>query len=204
MSLVDNISITRAETYKGTGYILYGNLDSFPGALESIIHPTTYVLAAGLTTLCPTTEDGVTIKRTAEVSDGIPIDQKRINLDEGEPTAWNMEGSCTLLNSDVDVVKIVWQTPEPDAVSGSVVEQKRLALGAPETFTERELYIVQEDYYTGRMRAFAFRKTVSQTDSEINIQSEEASGLAAAWKFRADETLTEHHGPFGFIFEEDA
>ena len=203
MGLVDNITITRAETYKGSGYVLIGALASFPGELESVIHPDTYALGAGVVALCPTSEDGVTIGRAAEVSDGIPIDQKPYNLDEGEPTGWTQEVTFTLLNTDLDFLKYVWATDDPVAVVGSLVNQKRMPLGAPTSFTERELYIVQEDITTGRLRVFAFRKAVPQTDSELNVQSEEASGVSTTFRIRADTSLANHHGPFGFVFEED-
>lgn len=204
MSIKDSITVTRDNTYRGPSYIAIGDLASFPGELESVIHPTTYVLESGIIALAPTTEDGVSIKRTAEVNDGIPIDQKAYNLDEGEPDGWTMEVSFTLLNTDVDFLKYVWGTGDPMAVSGSVVEQQKLPLDAPTTFTERELYIIQEDPKTTRMRVFAFRKAVPQPDSELNVQSSEASGAPATFKIRADTTiLADHHGPFGFVFEED-
>jgi len=85
-----------------------------------------------------------------------------------------------------------------------VVGQKRLPLSAPSTFTQRELYIVQEDFAGERIRVFAFREAVVQPDGDLNIQSEEASAVPVTFKLREDETLSEHHGPFGFIFEEDA
>jgi len=205
MPLKDSITVTRSTVYKGPSYIAIGELASFPGELESVIHPTTYALQSGIVAVAPTTEDGVTIKRTAEVGDGIAIDQKAYNLDEGEPDGWEMEVSFTLLNTDVDFLKYVWGTGDPMAVSGSVVSQQKLPLDAPTSFTERELYIIQEDAKTGRMRVFAFRKAVPQPDSEVNVQSSDGSGAPATFKCRADTTITaDHHGPFGFIFEEDA
>ncbi|MHA1573493.1 MAG: hypothetical protein ACTSX8_05825 [Alphaproteobacteria bacterium] len=203
MGLVDNITLTRNETYKGAAYIAYGNLTSFPGELESVINPSTYELNAELTAIAPTTEDGVQIGRSAEISDGIALDQKRTNWDEGEPTAWTMQVTTNVLDTDVDTLKVLWQTPDPVAITGSVVNQRRLPLGAPTTFTERELYIIQEDYYTGRLRVFAFRKAVVQPDGDLNVQSEEATAVPVIFKIRASESLAEHHGPFGFIFEED-
>jgi hypothetical protein len=203
MGLVDNITITRAETYKGAAYVAVGALASFPGELESVINPTTYALESGIVALCPTSEDGVTIGRSADVSDGIPIDQKSYNLDEGEPDAWTQEVTFTLLNTDVDFLKYAWETPDPVSVVGSVLNQKRLPLGVPQTFTERELYIIQEDPTTGRLRVFAFRKAVPQPDGELNVQASDASGVPVTYKLRADTTLADHHGPFGFIFEED-
>lgn len=204
MSLVDNITVTRPKVYKGASYVVYGNLASFPGELESVIHPTTYELAAGLTAICPTTEDGVTIGRTIEVSDGIPIDQKRYALDEGEPETTSMQVGFTSLDTDVETLHILWETPAPVSVAGSVVNQKRLPLNAPETFTERQLYIIQEDFKTGRLRVFAFRKAVPQPDGEINAQSSEASGAPASFRIRPDLAIVDHHGPYGHIFEEEA
>jgi len=204
MSLVDNITITRDETYKGPAYIAIGALTSFPGALESVIDMDTYALQSGITALCPTTEDGVTINRSVSTSDGIPIDQKNYNMDAGEPESWTMQVGFTLLNTDVDTIKYPWATPEPVTVTGSSVTQKKLPLGAPETFTERELYVIQEDPKTGRMRVFAFRKSIPAPDGDLNIQKTEASGLPVTFNIRPDTTLAEHHGPYGFIIEEDA
>lgn len=203
-NLVDTITVDRDHVFKGAAYLVYGNLASFPGELESVINPTSYALAAGLTALCPTNEDGVSLTRSSEVSDGIAIDQKNYNLDEGEPDSWTMEMACTLLNTTIDAIKIAWQTVEPDDVVGSLVTQKRLSLGAPATFTERQLYVIQEDAKTTRLRVFAFRKVVPQVDSELNIQSSDATGMPANWKIRPDSAIAEHHGPFGFIFEEAA
>ena len=204
MSLRSAITVTRSKTWKGPCYVAVGNLDSFPGELETIIHPTTYAFNGSLTVMCPTTTDGATINRAAEVDDGIAMDQKASPMDEGEPTSWSMEATLTLLDTTVEMFKIAWETPDHVVVSGSVVGQKRLPIGAPDAFTERELYIVQEDPKTGRMRAWAFREAVPQVDSEINVQTEEATGLPVTFRIRADPTIAEHHGPFGFEFEEDA
>jgi len=203
MGLVSQITIDRDDVWKGASYLAYGNLASFPGELESVINPTTYALAAGLTALAPTTEDGVTIRRATESEDGISIDQKNYNLDEGEPGSTTMEMGTTLLDSTVDVLQIVWGTPAPVGVTGSVVDQARLPLNAPASWTERELYVIQEDAKTGLMRVFAFRKAVPNVDAELNIQRTEATGLPTSFKLRADTTLADHHGPYGFIFEED-
>ena len=88
-------------------------------------------------------------------------------------------------------------------VTGSVVNQDRLPLNAPSTWTERQLYVIQEDAKTGLIRVFAFRKAVPNVDSEMNIQRTEATGLPAAFKLRPDTSIADHHGPYGYIFEED-
>jgi hypothetical protein len=190
--------------YKGSGILAIGSLASFPGELESVINPTTYALGAGLTIYAPTTEDGVTLNRTAEVSDGIPIDQRKANLDEGEPDAWTMECNVTLLRTDSAMLAIAWELGTVEDLSGSVVEQTVTPISAPSTFTERELYLIQEDAKERRLRVFAFRKAVPQPDSDLNAQSEEATGLPITFKLREDTSVSEHHGSFGKIFEEDA
>jgi len=204
MSLVDNVSVTRNEVYKGAGILAIGSLASFPGELESVINPTTYALGAGLSFYSPTTEDGVTLNRTAEVSDGIAIDQRKANLDEGEPDGWSMECSVTLLKTDAATLGMAWELGTTEDLSGSVVKQTVTPISAPATFTEQELYLIQEDAKTGRMRVFAFRKSVPQPDGDLNAQSEEASGLAITFKLREDTSVAEHHGSYGKIFEEDA
>lgn len=204
MALIDSISVTRNTIYKGASYVAYGALASFPGALESIINPATYALVAGLTALCPTSEDGVALSRSADSQDGFAVDQKTTMLDEGEPENWAQEVSFTLLNSTLDNLAVVWAANAPATIVGSAVTQKRLSLGAPATYTERQLYIIQEDPVTLRMRVFAFRKAVPQVDSEVNIQRTDVAGVPVAFKCRADTAQAEHRGPFGYVFEENA
>jgi len=204
MGLVSNITVERNDVWKGASYLVYGNLASFPGELESVINPTTYALAVGLTALAPTSEDGVAIHRVTESEEGIPIDQRNLALDVGEPGETTMEMSTTLLKTTVDTLKIIWGTPDPVDVTGSVVTQKRLPLNAPSSWTERQVYVIQEDAKTGRLRVFALRKAVPNVDSELNVQRSEATGLPTAFHFRPDTTLADHHGPYGFIFEEEA
>jgi hypothetical protein len=204
MSLVDNVSITRNQVYKGSGVLAIGSLASFPGELESVINPTTYVLGSGIAAYVPTSEDGVTLNRTAEVSDGIAIDQRKSNLDEGEPEAWSMGLGTTLLRTDAAMLKIAWELGTVEPLVGSVVSQTVTPISAPSTFTEQELYLIQEDAKTGRLRVFAFRKAVPQPDGDLNAQSEEASGLPVTFKLREDTSVAAHHGSYGKIFEEDA
>ena len=204
MSLIDNVSVTRNQVYKGSGVLALGTLTSFPGELETVINPTTYALGNGLTIYAPTTEDGVTLNRTAEVSDGIAIDQRKANLDEGEPEGWSMECGVTLLRTDAQALAMAWELGTVESVTGSVVSQTVTPISAPATFTERELYLIQEDAKTGRLRVFAFRKAVPQPDGDLNAQSEEASGLPITFRLREDTSVAEADGSFGKIFEEDA
>lgn len=205
MSLIDTISVTRNQVFKGPCYIAYAPTStSFPGELESVINPTTYALDAAWTEICPTTEDGATLRRSVEVFDGIPIDQKKSNLSEGEPDSWTQEVTFTPVNTTTDVLQIIWAAGDVQAVTGSVVNQQRLPLSAPATFTERLLAVIQEDPETTRMRVAVFRKAIPQVDSEMNIQDSEASGAPATFKCREDTTIGAHHGTFGVILEENA
>lgn len=204
MGLVDNITVTRNNIFKGACQIAVSTASytSYPGELESVINPSTYALAAGLTALGGTSEDGVTLRRSASLSEGIPVDQRQFNLDEGEPESWEMEAEMTLLETHVENLQIAWEGGDIEDITGSSVTQKRLPLAAPDTFTERMLFIIQEDAKTGRLRVGALRETTPMVDgSEMTMQSGEASGVPLKLKIRADEDIAEHRGPFGNIFE---
>jgi hypothetical protein len=207
MGLTDNITVTRNNVWKGACQIAVSTASytSFPGELESVIDPNTYALAAGLTALGATSEDGVVLRRSAELSEGIPIDQRRTSLDEGEPESWSMETELTIMETHLDNLQIAWEGEDIQSIAGSVVSQRMMPLSAPATFTERMLFIIQEDYKTGRLRVGALRRTTPMVDgSEMNMQSESASGVPVKLKIKADETVAAHHGSFGKVFEEDA
>lgn len=213
--MIDSITVTRDSVYKGAGRLVVSDPDtltSFPGALESIMNPsvpvtgTAYALASGWIDLGPTTEDGIIIRREAELSEGIPLDQRRANLDEGEPENWMMELETTLLHTDLDTVNKGWEagTKRTIAASGSTVAQHSLDLDAPASFTERMAAVIQEDPKSGKLRTFVFRNTIPQVDgSEMNIQENEATGLPLKLKLRMDESISQGSGQFGRIFEED-
>lgn len=213
--MIDSIDVTRTKVYKGAARIVISDpdeLSSFPGVLESVMNPATpadggtaYELASGWIDLGPTSEDGVTIRREAELDDGIPIDQRKTNLDEGEPESWTMECETTLMHTDLDNFQYGWEggTKRTIAASGANVAQHSLDLDAPATFTERMLAVIQEDPSSGGLRVFAFRQALPQVSSEASVQSGEATGLPVTFKLKADETVSEGSGQFGKIFEED-
>lgn len=212
--MIDQISVTRTKVYKGSGRLVISDPDtltSFPGALESIMNPaspatgTAYALADGWTDLGPTTEDGIIIRREAELDDGIPVDQRNTNLDEGEPEKWTMELETTLLHTDLDNLMYAWEggTKRTIAASGSNVAQHSLDLDAPASFTERMAAVIQEDPSSGKLRCHVFRQAIPQVSGEMNIQKGEATGLPFTLKLKADETISEGSGQFGKVFEED-
>jgi len=213
--MIDSITVTRDSVYKGAARLVVSEPDtltSFPGRLESVMNPsspktgTAYALADGWTDLGPTTDDGVVIRREAELSDGIPLDQRKTNLDEGEPESWTMEAKVTLLHTNLANFKKAWEggTLRSFIEDASHVAQHALDLDAPSSFTERMAAFIQEDPKSGKLRAFAFRSAIPQVDgSEITLQSEEATGLPLKLKLKSDTSVSEGSGQFGKIYEED-
>lgn len=214
-NLTDAISITRSKIYKGACRLVYADptmYTSFPGRLESIMQPSTpadaeataYELAHGLYDVESTSEDGVVLRRAAELSDGIPIDQRAFALDEGEPESWDMEAECTLMNTSLEMLQIAWElgTLTAQTADATHVAAHKLSISAPKSFTERMAFLIQEDPKTEKLRCFAFRIAKPQVDSELNLQKTDASGLPLTLKLSADPTITDDD-PFGCIFEED-
>lgn len=215
--MIDNIAVTRTKIYKGAARLVVADSGtSFPGRLESVMQPSTpadagetaYALAADWSDLGPTSEDGVVLRREAELSDGIPIDQRTTNLDEGEPENWTMEAEFTLIHTDLDTIAIGWEggTNRGFSADGTHVAQHALDLDAPSSFTERLCAFIQEDpnASSGKLRVFVFRKGIPQVDgTEMNLQAGEAAGLPVKMKLKADTDIAEGSGQFGKIFEED-
>jgi hypothetical protein len=206
--MIDAITVTRDEIYKGAARLVMSDPDtltSFPGRMESVMNLSTYALVTGWIDLGPTNEDGVTVRRAAEVSEGIPLDQRQTNLDEGEPESWSMEAESTLIHTSLANFQKAWEggTLRAHAADGSYAAQHALDLDAPSTWTERMAVFIQEDPKSGKLRMFAFRKTVPQVDGEVTLKSKEATGLPLKLKLREDTSVSIGYGQFGKIFEED-
>lgn len=213
--MIDSIDVTRANIYKGAARLLIADPDvvtSFPGRLESVMNPrepigggTAYELVSGWSDLGPTTEDGLKVRREADSSEGIPLDQRTTNLDEGEPENWKMFAEAELLETTLVNINIAWEagTLRSHIADGSHVAQDILDLDAPLTFTERMAAFVQEDPDTNGLRFFIFRKAIPQVDgSEMTLQSKEASGLPTKFLLKADETVSSGSGQFGRVYVE--
>jgi hypothetical protein len=204
--MIDAVTVTEAKIYKGAARVVISDPDeftSFPGAFDTVMDPTTYELQSGLSDLGPTTEDGVAIRRTADLSDGIPLDQRETALYEGEPERWSMEAEVTFLHTDLDTIQIAWEGGTKRTIA-SPTAQHSLDLDAPSTFTERMVFVIQESAKTEKLRMHAYRKAVPQVDgSEMAIKGSEATGLPTKFKLRADENVAQGSGQFGKIFEID-
>jgi len=206
--MIDAIAVDRNEIYKGAARLVYSNpatLTSFPGRFESVMSAT-YVLASGWVDFGATTEDGVMIRREASLSDGIPVDQRRSPLDEGEPETWNMSAETTMLDTSLANLAIIWQagTLRAHVAAGGNAAQHALDLDAPGTFTSRMMAAIQEDPKTGKLRMAVFRKVTPKVDgSELSMSRTAASELPATFTLASDEDVAEGSGQFGRIYELD-
>jgi len=176
-----------------------------PVKLEDIMNPGTYALASGFLDVGGTNEDGVTITRTANLSDGIVVDQRRTALDKGEPETWEMGAECTLLNTTyqnlVTALEFGWVTALGTA--GGRVAQHMVAIDAPSSFTERQFAFIQEDPATSHCRAWWFRSAVPAVDGELALKSTEATGVPLKLTINTDPNVDEGDGQFGLYFEAD-
>jgi len=212
--MLDNMTVSRNEMFKGAARVVISDPDvltSFPGRMESVINPAVpisgdaYALASGWVDLGPTNTDGVTIGRTADLSDGIEVDQRNANLDEGEPDSWEMTAEMTLLHTTLDNFNYAWAAGSSRAhAAGAQVAQHSLTLDAPTTFTERMLACIQQDQKRDQMRVIVFRKAVPQADSEMVMTKTDPSELPCNFTLRIDPSIAEGYGEFGVIYEEDA
>jgi len=207
--MIDAISINRETIYKGAARLVYSDpteLTSFPVHFEDVMNPTTYILATGWVDFGATTEDGVTISREAELSDGISLDQRVTPLDEGEPESWEMSLEATLLNTSLPNIAVVWEAGTNHAITAGTgyAAQHVLDLDAPTAFTTRMLCAIQEDPKSERLRMACFRKVTPKVDgSELAMSRTDASELPASFTLAADENVAEGAGQFGCIFELD-
>jgi len=207
--MIDSISIDRDTIYKGAARLIYSDPDtltSYPGRFESVMNATTYALVSGWEDFGATTEDGVTITREAELSDGIQVDQRATPLNVGEPESWGMSLETTLLNTSLASLAIAWEAGINHAYSAdsTYAAQHALDLDAPTSFTERMLCAIQEDPLTSKLRMACFRKATPKVDgSELAMARTAASELPASFSLSADEDIAEGYGQFGRIYELD-
>lgn len=206
--MIDAISVDRDTIYKGAARLVYANttLASFPGRFESVMNATTYALVSGWNDFGATTEEGITVSRSAELSDGIALDQRVTPLDEGEPESWEMSLETTLLNTSLTNVALAWEagTLRAYIADGGYAAQHVLDLDAPTSFTQRMLCVIQEDPKSERLRMVCFRKVTPKVDgSDLTMSRGEASELPVSFTLAADEDVAQGSGQFGRIYELD-
>lgn len=212
--MLDAMTVSRDEIFLGAARVVISDptvLTSFPGRMESVINPAVpvsgvaYALASGWVDLGPTTTDGVTVSRSADLSDGIEVDQRSANLDEGEPETWEMSLDLTLLHTTLDNFNYAWAAGTQRAhAAGAQVAQHSLTLDAPASFTERIIAAIQQDKKRDQMRVIVFRKAVPQADSETVLAKTDPAELPCTFTLRLDPAVSEGAGQFGIIYEEDA
>jgi hypothetical protein len=203
--MIDSITVTRRDLFKGACRIACRVSTTVPVKLEDIMEPATYVLASGWADLGPTNEDGVSFTRTAELSDGIVVDQRLTALDEGEPDSWSASASCTLMHTTYgNLIKALeYGTATALGATGGRIAQHQVSIDAPASFTERQFAFIQEDYKNSRVRAWWWRKVVPAVDTEMAIKGSEATGLPFKMTINQDTDVLAGAGQFGLYFEED-
>lgn len=206
-SVLDAMTISRNSVFRGAARAVYAAAaKTFPTKIEDVIDLSSYALASGWSDLGATNDDGFTLRRSVEVFDGIPIDQLKVKLDEGEPETWSMEAECTLMETTLSKMQIVWQggTLETIAAGSGTVAQHALPLDAPVSFTSRRFAFIQQDAKTERIRVFAFRDVIPQVDgSDLKMSANEGSPLPSKFKIKMDTSIAIDAGQFGKVFEED-
>ena len=207
--MIDSVPVTRDNIYKGAARLVYSDPDvltSFPGRFESVMAAATYVLVTGWEDFGATTEDGIKITREAELSEGIPVDQRVTPLNEGEPDKWTMGLETSLLDTSLANVAIAWQAEINHAyiAAGESAAQHALDLDAPVAFTERMLCAIQEDPKTEKLRMACFRVVKPKVEGgELAMSRADATELPVSFTLAADENISEGYGQFGRIYELD-
>ena len=205
-TLTNVMTLDENKIYRGPSRLLYGRIGlTEPTKIEDVIDPSTYVLASGYYDWGFTDEDGVTVSREAELFDGIPLDQRKSNLYEGEPENWMMSLSTNMVDADIDSLIRVWELGSKTTLSSGAgqIAQTKTTIGAPQAFTERRVAVVQEDNKTGRLRMLWFRKAIPmQESSETQISDSGAAMVPLSMKISQDLDIADSSGPFGLIFEE--
>ena len=208
-NMIDAITITRSKIYKGGSRLIYSDPDtltSFPGRFESVMNATTFALESGWSDFGATTEDGVTLTREAELSEGIPLDQRVTPLNENEPEKWTMALEATLISTDLDNIALAWEAGTNHALAegGGYAAQHALDLDAPTSFTERMLGVIQEDPKSSKLRMAVFRVAKPKVEGgELSISRTDASELPATFTLTTDPNISAGYGQFGRIYELD-
>jgi len=204
-TLFDSV-VTSGNIWRGAGRFLYADSGtSFPGELESVINPSTFVLGSGWNDFGGTTEAGITITRTFEGFEGVNVDQLTYRLFKGEPTDWEMSVAAEMLETDPDNLEIFFELPTSADHTGTSVSQKHTAFSAPTTLTERMVAVVQEHSENDNLRVFVFRQAKPTPESmEIMISKDEASAVPVEFELEADTDVADADGPFGMLYRETA
>lgn len=205
-TLTNVMTLTEDNIYRGPSRLVYGRIGlTEPTKIEDVIEPSTYVLASGYFDLGFTSEDGVSVNREMDTFDGIPLDQRKTNVYEGQPENWTMSLTCDMVYADVATMAIIWELGDTTTLGAEAgqIAQTKTTVGAPQSLTERRVVVLQEDNETGRMRMLWFRKAIPmQEGSETQIYDGGAAMLPLAMKLDQDLDVTDSSGPFGLIFEE--
>lgn len=202
-TLFDSV-VTEGNIWKGAARLLYADAGtSFPGELESVINPTTFALQSGWNDFGGTTQEGVTITREFEGSDGVEVDQLAYAIWDGEPDEWSMYLAASLLETDPDNLAIVFELPAATDHAGSSVSQKHVAFSAPTSLTTRMIAAVQQHSENENLRVFVFREAKPTPDSrDLLMAKTEGTAVPIQFELEADTAVADADGPFGMLYRE--
>jgi len=204
-TLVDLVPVDRDDVFKGAAMIASRVSTTVPTKLEDLINLTSFAIASGFVDLGGTSEDGVTITRTASLTDGIKVDQRKVALDKGEPETWEMSLACNLIDTTYAslVSALQYGTVTALGAQGGQVAQHQVSVDAPAAFTEKQFVVFQQDVKSLRTRAWWFRKAIPAVDGEMALKSADPTTVPFKLTINTDSTVAEGSGQFGLYFEED-
>lgn len=190
------------------------HMRSFPAYTVPIVQ---YTLAVGWADLGALTEDGVTITREWDESDGITIDQRDTPLRGGIPQNVRMSVSATSVYNSLDMLDYFWQTgstgtvptaPGAAPAAEGNVAQRNLTIGETKTLAEKRVAIVQQsDTPTSgvspiyKVHGFLFRAGVLNPPSAIKWSSRAHTTQDFALRIRSDVSVSDGT-EFGWFLEQ--
>lgn len=204
--LANNMPIDAAKIWYGPHRtVIADDTVTFPNLLEDIIDPTTWALQTGWEDFGPTSDDGFEITREGDRTEGVPIDQRDFNLGGGNYEGVTMGGTCTVMYTDAETLKIKWElgsTTDIPAVTGATpnVHQTRTKIGNPSTPTRRRLAVLQQQA-NGMLRAFVFRLASTELGGSVVLKKGDPEGTEVTWVFEPDLAITDG-SEFGHYLEQ--
>jgi hypothetical protein len=192
--LGNNTPIDAAKIWAGPHrLVIADDSQAFPSLLEDIIDPGTWALETGWADFGPTTDDGFEITREGDRSEGVAIDQRDFNIGGGNYEGVTMGGTCTVMYTDADTLKIKWElgaTTDIPAVLNTNVHQTRTKIGNPSMPTKRRVAVLQQQA-NGMLRAFVFRLGSTELGGSVVLKKGDPEGTEVTWVFEPDLAITD-------------
>jgi hypothetical protein len=197
-NLVMALSIDSAKIWSGGHRAVYAPLGTpMPADLSGIISVTTFQLVAPWVDLGATSEDGFTITREGDISEGVSIDQRDTNLFGGSYTGVTMGGSCTMMYTDPASLSLKWEFGAP-VTAGKITT---VAMGSPPQPQPRMMAILQQNR-DGQLRGFVFRRATPELTGDLTVNKQDPEGTEVSFIFQPDASIGDG-SEFGKLFYHD-